>query len=202
MPKGYRGNVEYIGFGKYKCPDCGRTKPRNDFISRRKGKEKVNYSRCNSCEYQRYQKDYYVRKRTEDPEFRRRKYDADPERKRSKERARRQQEIEERIATYGVSNEEIAQQSDLNPERIERNLAIGRRWTWDFITRMESALDSMPRLPVRQQDSPPSDPFMPPFGSLSEQPVEEGGEELAGGSEDFGSVQAGSSDRGKELLGI
>jgi hypothetical protein len=140
MPRGYRGGVTYLGFGKYKCPECGKAKTRAGFLQRRTQGEKLNYSRCNACEYRRHQKQYYESRVERDPDLFRRRYARSEKAKKAKERAEAQARLEEEVAELGITNQQIVEHSGMLAQRVSRAFRPGARWSTGFIEQIESVV--------------------------------------------------------------
>lgn len=167
MPRGYVGNVQYVGFGKYRCPDCGITKVKEKFVSRRKGEERMSMSRCNSCEYKRYAKDYYQRRKSQDPGIRRRLYEKSAQAQKSRSRSATQAALEERIAELGITDDEIKSVTGMSMRRIQNAMRPGSRWSWSFIQEISSVVNTY-HDPVLEANWEDRDPELPPIGIVGE----------------------------------
>lgn len=181
MPRGYVGNVEYIGFGKYKCPDCGKTKLKKDFVSTRKGEETMSKSRCNSCSYKRYYYElgYMDRIKEQDPGRRKRMYDQSKEAVSAKLRLIKQRELEERIAELGITNEYIGQVTGMRRRRIQTAFAPDSRWSWKFMQEIENVVESYQDT-IPESTGEGGDSELSAAGAVGESEIEEGEEGVEG----------------------
>jgi hypothetical protein len=203
MPRGFKGDVKYLGWGKFTCPECGKTKFKKHFVSRRNGVETMNWSRCNSCEYKRYGRAYWKKQEAENPNIRNEKYKRSPAYARTQVRAEMQRWLQEQVATFGITIEQIMSATGSRRPIIRQAMEPNTKWSWKMIRGVSDAVrDHIGSLPEEELDRHDRDSLLSQLRTLIEQSVEARAPGWESALEGYGDLQEGGERGGVDPVGV